>query len=330
MIKLIIPITIGITIVVIVLVLIMVFSSTMSLDSIVANKDCKELGKFDKRMDETYGYDVNKAKAELNISDELYSKAISLGIDCSLDAVGSMHGDNTSDEDNSKNEELMNIVIGAIQNRDCQRVLDWINEYGYTSDVGFSSKELGDIVNYKTYCENFTIVNANGIDTKETWKEYAEWDAKPHPELSIRDKANMDAVKIIQNKDCNEFNIWKEENETYFDMINQKYGGVVIGNIPIDESDTVNIQKHIKQFTSVCKVQKIVDEFKISNPSSLDPTEAVTELLIVFETWDCEEYNSWLKKYGKDFDYVKDGLISKRNKNVDSCMISAFANMFFK
>lgn len=52
MIKPIIPITIGI--VIIAIVLIMIFNSTMSLESIIANKDCQELGKFDKRMDETY------------------------------------------------------------------------------------------------------------------------------------------------------------------------------------------------------------------------------------------------------------------------------------
>lgn len=80
----------------------------------------------------------------------------------------------------------------------------------------------------------------------------------------------------------------------------------------------------------MCKIQKLVDEFKQSNPSSLDPTEAISELLIVFETWDCKEYDSWLKKYGKDFDYVKDKLVGKRNAHEESCMISAFANMFFK
>jgi len=320
----------GIGTVVITIIVLVMMNVHPNLAEIVESKDCQELGKFDKRMDEIYGYDVNKAKAELNISNELYSKAVSLGIDCAFDAVGNMYGDNTSDEDNSKNEELMNIVIGAIQNRDCQRVLDWIHEHGYASDIGFSSKELGDIISYKTYCENFTIMNADGIDTKETWKEYAEWDAKPHPELSTRDKVNIDAVKIIQNKDCNEFNIWKEENKTYFNMINQKYEGIVMDSINIDEFDTVNIQKHIKQFTLMCKIQKLVDEFKQSNPSSLDPTEAVSELLIVFETWDCKEYDSWLKKYGKDFDYVKDRLVGKRNAHEESCMISAFSDMFFK
>ncbi len=35
----------------------------LSLAEIVENKDCQELGKYDQRMDEIYGYDVNKAKS---------------------------------------------------------------------------------------------------------------------------------------------------------------------------------------------------------------------------------------------------------------------------
>jgi len=170
---------IPIVILVIVAIIVLVIMNTHpSLAEIVENKDCQELGKFDKRMDATYGYDVNKAKTELNISDKLYSKAISLGIDCSFDAVVNMDDNNMSDEDNSKNEELMNIVIGAIQNRECQTVLDWLDENGYASKVGFTPKELGDLISYKTYCTNYVLLDDNGIDTKETWKRYPEWDRK--------------------------------------------------------------------------------------------------------------------------------------------------------
>lgn len=167
---------IGIIVVIIVLVM---MNTHPSLTEIVENKDCQELGKYDQRMDETYGFDIKKGKAEENISDELWSKAISLGIDCSFDAVKSVYGNDLSDEDNTKSSyDVIYEAAEIIKERDCKQFVEWYNaNYQYIQYLDFMSKP--DLDSYKKYCKDpYTVLDGNGIDIEEKWGYYSTWDKK--------------------------------------------------------------------------------------------------------------------------------------------------------
>lgn len=220
--KLIIPAAIARIVIVAIIIGLVMMNTHPSLAEIVENKDCQELGKFDQRMDEIYGYDVKKAKANENISDELFSKARSLGIDCAFDAVKSMHSDNTSDEYDSKS----------------------------ASEIKF------------------------------------------------------EAAEIIKERDCKQFVEWYKNNIDHVGVLDST-------------RDMVDIMSHNWE----CEIQNFVDEFKESNPSDLDPTEAVHNLYYILQDERCKNYDSWIKKYEEDFDYVKDKLIEEYSSSYKRCKL---------
>jgi len=232
---------IGVVGIVVGIIVLVMMNTHPSLAEIVENKDCQEFGKFDHRMDETYGYDIKKMKAELNISDELFSKAVLLGIDCSFDAVKSMYGNDSSDEDDTKISSeyasiQLKLVVGIIQNRDCEGIKRWVDSYGYSGDdIGLDSKTMGDIISYEPYCITRPVANESGIDVRETWNGYSEWDSNYRAlysqeieEALKNTKSNLEviqeAVEIINEKDCKQFVEWFEDNidhvcvlDTYYD-----------------------------------------------------------------------------------------------------------------
>ena len=149
-----------------------------SLEEIIEKQDCQELGKWDLRMDEKYGFDINKGLKEENISAELLAQGTSLGMKCTLSGGSTIEDAKPKTENQmSDDEKAKDFLIKSIQNRSCQGARAWLDNHGYASDVGFTVKELGEIVSYDTYCKNFAIVQ-NGVDTSETWDKYPSWDLK--------------------------------------------------------------------------------------------------------------------------------------------------------
>ena len=341
--KIIIPAVIAGIVIVAVIIGLIIMNTHPSLAEIVENNDCQELNKFDLRMDATYGYDVEKAKAQENISDELFSKAQSLGIDCAFDAVSDMHDDNTSE--NISNEELYRnggedyISCGIstscgkeiegeaaeiIKNRDCNRFVEWYeNNKRFVDDMYFEYKN--DIESYNEYCKDpDTVLDENGIDTEEQWSiyneslhkgstQYDKWDREyrynylSEIEESLKNsKSDLNVIyefdEIIKGEDCKQFMVWYENNIDHVDVL-----------------DSYDDLEDIMTHAWGCEIQNLTDELRESNPTELDPTEATYDLFWILQDRQCKKYDSWIKIYGEDFDYVKDKLTEEYSSEYKRC-----------
>jgi len=241
---------IGVVGIVAVIIVLVMMNTHPSLAEIVENKDCQELGKYDQRMDEIYGLDVKKAKAEENISNELWSDATSLYWDCSFDAVKSMYGNDSSDEDNTKStsdvrRDVLREAGIIIHKRDCKEFVEWyddnidrvrqIRDYDtyFKTGINWVTEPQSELDSYHKYCKDpNTVLSENGIDVEEKWifnhsrtsdLNYDIWDSY-YTDLYLSDieetlkntksdsEVISEAAEIIQKRDCKQFVEWYDDN----------------------------------------------------------------------------------------------------------------------
>ena len=316
-----IPIIAGIVIAVIVVigVLVMTVNTHPSLAKIVENEDCQELGKWDQRMDEKYGYDVKKLKSELNISKELWSDAIDLGMGCAFDAVSEMYGDSSEENESKSDLEIVYEASKIIKARDCKQFVEWYDDNRrYVKQISYTYKL--DLESYHKYCENTdTVLDENGIDVEEQWSmyksgtRYEKWDRNyrygylSEIEETLKNsksdsKVMYEYTEIIKEQNCKQFIEWYEDNIDHVDVL-----------------DSVDDMTNIIVYSYDCEIQNLVNWLKESNPSELDHTKAVYELYWILNMPNCKKYDSWIRIYGEDFDYVKDKLVEEYSSEYKNC-----------
>jgi hypothetical protein len=117
---------VGAIVVVVVVVMLSSFAS-MSLDVILANKDCEALEKWG----DEHWYDEN-----LNLTDEQKKKIFSVGLECGMKAVNNMFGSSDSSSTLSEEQrEMLRVFDEIIESRNCDGMKEWTYTHGVIPDI---------------------------------------------------------------------------------------------------------------------------------------------------------------------------------------------------
>lgn len=136
----------------VVVVMILSSSASMSLDVILANKDCVALEKWE----EEHIYDEN-----LNLTDEQKKKIMSVGFGCVRKAMNNMFGNSDSKPlptdaeslsfDPKEAEKLLSEVL---ENKNCDEILDWVELYGaFNQNIEYTSTQKSNLLQAVVICE---------------------------------------------------------------------------------------------------------------------------------------------------------------------------------
>ena len=284
----------GAIVAIVVIIALVMMNTHPSLTEIVENKDCQELGKYDQRMDDTYGFDVKKMKVEESISNELWSDAMSLYWDCSFDAVKSMYGNDSSDEDDTKStSDVLREAAIIIHKRDCKQFVEWyddnidrvrqISDYDtyFKTGINWVTEPQSELDSYHKYCKDpNTVLSENGIDVEEKWifnhrhtsnLNYDIWDSY-YTDLYLSDieetlkntKSDSEVIsesaEIIKKRDCKQFVEWYDDNIDRVSVL-----------------DTYNDEYDLNHYRMYCE-----NPNTILNENGID----VEEKWIYYSTWD--------------------------------------------
>lgn len=134
---------VSIAIVIVVAVVLFGTATSMSLDQILASKDCQALDKWG----DDHLYDEN-----LNLTDEQQNKIMSVGFGCGMKAVKNMFGGaDSSSTVTDEHREALRVFTDIRETQDCDRMAEWNDAYGNLPNF-MSNKEKISKIRFDSFC----------------------------------------------------------------------------------------------------------------------------------------------------------------------------------